>query len=79
MTTVADVLAEIKEQLEYKKTDPIVLTREQAEHLHRVVLDVILERDNLAFELEKIRAITKAAPGAKDHETGIGRMLGDVP
>jgi hypothetical protein len=67
MTTVADVLAELKKQLDWvspkgEKTSHVTLSREEAEHLHRVVLDVIKERDDVVFELENIRA-PKAALG----------------
>lgn len=36
------------------KLSHIVLSREQAEHAHRVMLEIILERDALVFEKERL-------------------------
>ena len=53
--TVATVLKKIRNDLDWRGPNNavmghIVITREQAEHLHRVVLDIIMERDALVFE-----------------------------
>jgi hypothetical protein len=55
--TLADILAAIKEQLDWtgpneKKMGHIVVTRDQAEYLHRAVIAIIMERDQLLFEKE---------------------------
>jgi hypothetical protein len=75
MTTVADVLAEIKRQLEWESPSGaqqghIVLKREMAEHLERVVLDVIMERDNLVAELERLNRVIESYE--KDRLSNLG-------
>lgn len=57
--TVATVLKKIKDDLDLRgpnggKLGHVVLSREQAEHLHRVVLDIIMERDALVFQLVEL-------------------------
>ena len=53
--TVADVLADIKRQLLGIDPVNVLLSRQQAEHLHQIVLDIILERDDAVAEIEKLR------------------------
>ena len=56
--TLATILSEIKRQLDWrgpndKPQGHIVLHRNDAEYLYQAVLDVIIERDRLAYEEEK--------------------------
>jgi hypothetical protein len=60
MTTIADVLSEIKRQLEWvgpggRGQGHIVLHRDMAEYAHGLVLRVIMERDELVQELAEIK------------------------
>jgi uncharacterized protein (UPF0248 family) len=77
MTTIADVLAHIKRQLDWEsrndgeKTTVMVLNREQAEYLHRVVLDIIRERDNLVHALSQIHGLAEIATAG---DAGKGSM-----
>jgi hypothetical protein len=56
--TIADVLSEIKRQLDWrgpngKPQGHIVLPRDQAEYLHQATIAVIIERDNVITERER--------------------------
>lgn len=58
--TIATVLKKMKDDLDWRgpthsRMGHIVLTREQAEHLCRVMLDIIMERDALLFELDQLK------------------------
>ena len=56
--TLADVLEHIKRDLEWRgPTDRsmghIILTRDEAEYLHRAVIAIIIERDELVFQKDQ--------------------------
>lgn len=75
--TIATVLKKIKADLDWRGPNDrvlahVILSREQGEHLHRVVLDIIMERDALLFEqihrTDRNDWETLAIQWAKDNE-----------